>query len=90
MRGACFHWCYPQQHIYTHTHTQGQVLETVTNAACCLFVAQPSLADQVPPLGHIPRIFERMRAANESIPRACVLVIQVLAESDVSLICHVG
>ncbi|KAL5489677.1 hypothetical protein EMCRGX_G018795 [Ephydatia muelleri] len=62
---------------------EGQVLETVTNAACCLFVAQPSLADQVPPLGHIPRIFERMRAGNESIPRACVLVVQVLAESDV-------
>ena len=43
-----------------------------------------ALADQVPPLGHIPRILGRMKASNDAIPRACAMVIHVLADSDVS------
>ena len=38
---------------------------------------------QVPPLGHIPRILARMKASNEAIPKSCVQVINVLAESEV-------
>ena len=51
----------------------------------CLFTAQPSLADQVPPLGHIPRIFERMNSDNDAIPKACVEVVNVLAGSEVCI-----
>ena len=38
---------------------------------------------QVPPLGHIPRILARMKASNDAIPKACMQVINVLAESEV-------
>ena len=41
------------------------------------------MADQVPPLGHLPRIFERMFAENNSIPKSCVEVVNVLAGSGV-------
>ena len=54
-------------------------------ACVCLFAAQPSLADQVPPLGHIPRIFERMNSDNDAIPKACVEVMNVLASSEVRI-----
>lgn len=42
------------------------------------------MADQVPPLGHIPRIFERMNADNDAIPKSCVEVVNSLAVSEVS------
>lgn len=58
-------------------------METVTQAVVCLFTAQPSMADQVPPLGHLPCIFERMNADNDAIPKSCVEVINVLASSGV-------
>ena len=67
--------------------TQGETLETVTTACVCLFTHQTTLADQVPPLGHIPRILGRMKATNDIIPRSCALVIHVLADSDVSCVC---
>ena len=77
-------------HSHTHSHTlhachsQGEILETVTTACVCLFTHQPTLADQVPPLGHIPRILGRMKATNDAIPRSCAMVVHVLADSDVS------
>ena len=50
------------------------------------------MADQVPPLGHLPRIFERMNADNDAIPKACVEVVDVLSGSgvcnDLSIICY--
>ncbi|XP_064389866.1 dnaJ homolog subfamily C member 13-like [Halichondria panicea] len=64
-------------------HPDGEILETVTEACVCLFTAQPSLADQVPPLGHIPRILARMKADNEVIPKACLQVTHILADSEV-------
>ena len=58
-------------------------METVATAIVCLFAAQPSMADQVPPLGHIPKIFERMNADNDAIPKSCVEVVNGLAVSEV-------
>ncbi|XP_065888581.1 dnaJ homolog subfamily C member 13-like [Dysidea avara] len=58
-----------------------EVLETVTTAIVCLFIAQPSLADQVPPMGHIPCIFACMKSKNDSIPKSCVQVALVPADS---------
>lgn len=65
------------------SNPDGEILETVTTACVCLFSHQPTLADQVPPLGHIPRILGRMKASNDVIPRSCAMVIHVLADSDV-------
>lgn len=46
---------------------------------------------QVPPLGHIPRILARMKANNDAIPKSCLQVINVLAESEVGhvMLCDV-
>lgn len=64
----------------------------MTQAIVCLFTAQPTMADQVPPLGHLPRIFERMNADNDAIPKACVEVVDVLSGSgvcnDLIIICY--
>ena len=39
---------------------------------------------QVPPLGHIPRILARMKASSsDAIPKACVEVVHILADSEV-------
>ena len=59
-------------------------METVATAIVCLFSAQPLMADQVPPLGHIPRIFDRMNADNDAIPKSCVEVVNSMAVSEVS------
>ena len=41
------------------------------------------MADQVPPLGHLPRIFERMNADHDVIPKACLEAACVLSGSEV-------
>ena len=51
------------------------------------------LLSQVPPMGHIPRIFACMKSKNDAIPMSCVQVALVLADSTVSILysvilCH--
>ena len=46
------------------------------------------MADQVPPLGHLPCIFECMNADQDAIPKACVEVVNVLAGSGVIIIMY--
>ncbi len=41
------------------------------------------MADQVPPLGHLPLLFDRLQADNDAIPKACMEVINVLSSSEV-------
>ena len=61
----------------------GQVLEMVTTALVCFLVHHTTLADQIPPLGHIPRIFTLMTPKNASINKSCVDVLLPMAESEV-------
>lgn len=51
------------------------------SALCALLSAQPSLADGIPALGHIPRLFRQMTVH----PSSTVLVLRQLALSDVSI-----
>lgn len=62
---------------------QGETLETITTAAVCLFSAQPQLADQVPPLGHLPKILQAMNHKNNAIPKSAMRVIHILADNEV-------
>lgn len=62
---------------------QGETLETVTTATVCLFSAQPQLADQVPPLGHLPKILQAMNHKNNAIPKSAMRVIHILADNEV-------
>lgn len=63
---------------------QGEALETVTTAAVCLFSAQGQLADQVPPLGHLPRILAALNHKNNAIPKSAIRLIHVLSDNEVS------
>ena len=63
---------------------QGEVLETVTAALVSFFDAQQAMLDQVPQLGHIPKIFKSMTSRNDAIPMASVSIVHGLANSDVS------
>jgi hypothetical protein len=73
---------------YTPVCVQVELLETVTSALVCLLQAQPSLADQVPSLGHIPQLCKKMVMHRQqgAIIRATVLVLHQLATSEVRIL----
>ncbi|KFO32708.1 DnaJ like protein subfamily C member 13, partial [Fukomys damarensis] len=60
----------------------GETLETLTMATVCLFNAQPQLADQVPPLGHLPKVIQAMNHRNNAIPKSAIRVIHALSENE--------
>ncbi|XP_058409068.1 dnaJ homolog subfamily C member 13 isoform X1 [Diceros bicornis minor] len=60
----------------------GETLETLTTATVCLFNAQPQLADQVPPLGHLPKVIQAMNHRNNAIPKSAIRVIHALSENE--------
>ncbi|KAG8516257.1 DnaJ subfamily C member 13, partial [Galemys pyrenaicus] len=60
----------------------GETLETLTMAAVCLFSAQPQLADQVPPLGHLPKVIQAMNHRNNAVPKSAIRVIHSLSENE--------
>ncbi|XP_072047448.1 dnaJ homolog subfamily C member 13-like isoform X2 [Amphiura filiformis] len=68
--------------LISSTSPNGDTLETVTSAVVALFNAQPALAEQVPQLGHLPTIMKSMRAKNDAIPRASILVVGSLVQSE--------
>lgn len=61
------------------------MLELSTQALVCLLQAQPSLADQVPSLGHIPRLCRQMSIQNSqpSVYKTAILILHQLATSEV-------
>ena len=65
-----------------------ELLETVTSALVCLLQAQPSLADQVPSLGHIPQLCKQMvtHCQQGAVIKAAVLVLHQLATSEVCML----
>lgn len=58
-------------------------METVTTAAVCLFSTQGQLADQVPPLGHLPRILAALNHKNNAVPKSAIRLLHVLSENEV-------
>ncbi|KAK2499613.1 hypothetical protein MC885_004710, partial [Smutsia gigantea] len=60
----------------------GETLETLTMATVCLFNAQPQLADQVPPLGHLPKVIQAMNHRNNAVPKSAIRVIHALSENE--------
>ncbi|MCJ8745660.1 hypothetical protein PDJAM_G00132750 [Pangasius djambal] len=63
-------------------HPNGEALETVTTAAVCLFSTQTQLADQVPPLGHLPRILAALNHKDNAVPKSSIRLIHVLSENE--------
>nr|CAD7257437.1 unnamed protein product [Timema shepardi] len=61
------------------------LLELATSALVSLLQAQPALADQVPSLGHIPRLCRQMVSCKQhsDVPKAAILVLHQLATSEV-------
>ncbi|XP_073686489.1 dnaJ homolog subfamily C member 13 isoform X1 [Garra rufa] len=60
----------------------GEALETVTTAAVCLFSTQTQLADQVPPLGHLPRVLTALNHRNNAVPKSAIRLIHVLSDNE--------
>ncbi|KAM8967651.1 dnaJ homolog subfamily C member 13 isoform 1-T1 [Pelodytes ibericus] len=63
-------------------NAHGETLETVTTATVCLFSAQPQLLDQVPPLGHLPKILQAMSHKNNAVPKCAIRVIHTMSENE--------
>ena len=62
---------------------QVELLEMVTAGIVAFFIAQPAMLDQVPQLGHIPKVFKAMSARNDSIPKVALQIVQQLSNSPV-------
>ncbi|XP_069765063.1 dnaJ homolog subfamily C member 13 isoform X1 [Narcine bancroftii] len=60
----------------------GETLEMVTTAAVCLFYSQPQLADQVPPLGHLPKVIKALNHKNNAIPKSSIRLIHALSDNE--------
>ncbi|XP_012285401.1 dnaJ homolog subfamily C member 13 isoform X2 [Orussus abietinus] len=67
--------------------TDSDLLELTTQALVSLLQAQPSLADQVPSLGHIPRLCRQMATLNSQPPvyKAAILIMHQLATSEICI-----
>ena len=61
------------------------MLESVTSAIVGFFSTQPLMLDNVPPLGHVPKIFRSMSAKNDAIPKSAIQITHQLANSLVSI-----
>lgn len=47
-------------------------------------MAQPAMLDQVPQLGHVPKLFKAMTSRNDAIPKSALQIVHQLAGSEVS------
>ncbi|KAL4635478.1 hypothetical protein GN956_G14292 [Arapaima gigas] len=68
--------------LLERNNPNGEALETVTTAAVCLFSNQTQLADQVPPLGHLPRILAALNHKNIAVPKSSIRLIHVLSDNE--------
>merc|ERR1719427_2471488 len=73
--------------LISSSNPDGEALETVTQAVCCLFAMQPALAEHVPSLGHLPIVFKSMQSTNDSIPKSSLSLIHVLSNNESCAIC---
>ncbi|KAI0215551.1 DnaJ-like subfamily C member 13 [Lamellibrachia satsuma] len=63
----------------------GEVLETIASAITSFFAAQPAMLDQVPQLGHLPKVFKAMTSRNDAIPKTSLQIVHQLANSEVCI-----
>jgi len=57
----------------------------VTSGIVAFFGAQPAVLDQVPQLGHIPKLFKAMSSRNDAIPKTALQIVQQLSNSEVRM-----
>lgn len=67
--------------------TDPEMLELSTQALVSLLQVQPILADQVPSLGHIPRLCRQMAMQNNqpSVYKTAILILHQLATSEICI-----
>ena len=63
---------------------KGEVLETITAAITSFFAAQQGMLDQVPQLGHLPKVFKAMTSRNDAVPKTALQIVHQLANSEVN------
>jgi len=63
---------------------QNDKLEIVTTSIVKLLEAQPHLSDQVPALGHIPRLcFQLSLLSNPEVPKSVLMILHQLSLNEV-------
>jgi len=67
------------------TSPDGEALEVITTAICAFCEANQALLDQIPQLGHIPKIFRAMSSRNNAIPKTAILITHQLSFSGVCI-----
>ncbi|ESO09053.1 hypothetical protein HELRODRAFT_156562 [Helobdella robusta] len=63
----------------------GESLETVTTALTLFLNVQSSMLDQVPQLGHIPKLFTSMLSNQNAVPASAMKIVQQLSNSQVCI-----
>lgn len=71
--------------VMSKDNINNELLETLTQALVCLLVAQPSLLDQVPALGHIPRVLQIMVRPDDAVAGSCLQIVRQLSNSDICI-----
>ncbi|CAH0774017.1 unnamed protein product [Bemisia tabaci] len=70
--------------LMTKDEVNFEMLNVMTTAVVNLLQAQPNLADQVPALGHIPRICLHLNSTKSvSVPKSVIRILHQLALSEV-------
>lgn len=72
-------------HLVSANSFNGDILELITTAIVCFFMAQPAMLDQVPQLGHVPKLFKAMTSRNDAIPKSALQIVHQLAGSEVCI-----
>lgn len=65
---------------------QNDKLEIITLSIVKLLEVQPHLSDQVPALGHIPRLcFQLSLLSNPDVPKSVLMILHQLSLNEVNL-----
>ncbi|KAK2150998.1 hypothetical protein LSH36_380g05005 [Paralvinella palmiformis] len=71
--------------LSSSSNTNGEVLEVITASIVAFFTSQSSMLDQIPQLGHIPKILRAMSNKNDVIPKSALQITHQLAGSEVCI-----
>ncbi|XP_032807043.2 dnaJ homolog subfamily C member 13 isoform X1 [Petromyzon marinus] len=68
--------------LLSRNNPHGETLETVTTAAVALLSTQPQLAEQLPPLGHLPKLLLALNHRNNAIAKSAIRIVHVISDSE--------
>ncbi|MGH0172786.1 UNVERIFIED_CONTAM: hypothetical protein FKN15_063892 [Acipenser sinensis] len=77
-------------HIFEGTHENPELIwndnsreKVSTTVREMMLDTQTQLADQVPPLGHLPKILQALNHKNNTIPKSSIRIIHALSDNEI-------